>query len=141
MQFVPFLVEQPLLAVTIALTVVIYVGFLVALAYWARAEAGARSGSVLSTFLFLHVGYGLVYYVWVRYVQNDWESRTEPADRREQLATAYSIAVLLALVVGAVVTPPDPFTQVLVLPPLFVLSFVVSYLFVTERSVSGERAA
>lgn len=132
MQFVPLLVEHPLLGVAYALTVVIYVGNLVALGYWAHAEAGARNGSVLLTFLFLLSGVGLVYYAWVRYVQNDWEPRTEQADRRERLVTAYSLAVVLAFAIGALVTPPDPTTQVLALQPLFVVSFVVSYLFVTH---------
>ena len=87
--------------------------------------------------MFLLTGIGLIYYAWVRYVKNDWEPRTEPADRRERLVTAYSLAVLLAFVVGAFVTPPDPVTQVLSLPPLFVVSFVISYLFVTQKSVGG----
>lgn len=139
MQFVPSLVEHPLLGVTFALTVVIYIGNLVALGYWARAEARARNGSVFWTFIFLSTGFGLVYYVWVRYVQNDWESRMDPADRRERMVTAYSLAVLLAVVIGAFVTPPDPMTQVLALPPLFAVSFVVSYLFVT-RGWSAEAA-
>ncbi|AEM58351.1 hypothetical protein HAH_2769 [Haloarcula hispanica ATCC 33960] len=127
----------------LALTVGIYIGNLIALGYWARAEARARNGSVLGTFLLLSTGFGLVYYLWVRYVRNDWESRSEPADRRERVVTAYSLAVLLAFVVGAFVTPPDPMMQVLALPPLFVVSFVVSYLFVTRGSVgdSGETAA
>jgi len=137
MQFLPFLVEHPLLGVAIALTVVIYVGNLVALVSWARAEAGARNGSVFLTFLFLLTGIGQVYYAWVRYVQNNWDPRTEPADRRERLVTAYSLAFILAFLVGALVTPPDPMTQVLALPALFIVSFVVSSLFVTHRSVSG----
>ena len=143
MQLVPFLIEHPLFGVAFALTVVIYVGNLVTLSYWARSEARARNGSVLWTFIFLVTGFGLVYYVWVRYVRNDWESRTQPADRRERLVTAYSLAVLLSFVVGAFVTPPDPMTQVMALPPLFVVSFVVSYLLVTQGSVggSGETAA
>jgi sec-independent protein translocase protein TatC len=82
--------ERPVLGVAVALTGVILVGNLVALGYWARAEAAARDGSVLWTFVTLATGYGLVYYVWVRYVRNDWESRTQPADRREQLVTAYT---------------------------------------------------
>jgi sec-independent protein translocase protein TatC len=132
-----------LLGVTFALTVVIYIGNLVALGYWARAEARGHNGSVFWTFIFLSTGFGLVYYVWVRYVRNDWESRMEPADRRERVVTAYSLAVLLAFVIGAFVTPPDPMTQVLALPLLFAVSFVVSYLFVTRGSVngSGETAA
>ncbi|EMA20070.1 hypothetical protein C443_14587 [Haloarcula argentinensis DSM 12282] len=88
-------------------------------------------------FLLLSTGFGLVYYVWLRYVRNDWEPRTEPADRRERVATAYSLAVLLALVAGAFVTPPDPMMQLLALPPLFAVSFVVSYLFVTQEAVDG----
>ena len=143
MQFVPSPVEHPLLGVAFALTVAIFVGNLVAMGYWAREEAAARDGSVLWTFVALFTVYGLIYYVWVRYVRGDWESRSEPADRREQLVTAYSLALVLAFVVGALVTPPDPVTQVLALPPLFAGSFVVSYLFVTRRSVGrgGESAA
>jgi sec-independent protein translocase protein TatC len=136
-QFVPSLIERPLLGAAFALTVAILVGNLFALSYWARAEATARDGSVLRTFVMLTTGYGLVHYVWVRYVRNDWESRTQPADRRERLVTAYSLGVLIAFVVGALVTPPDPVTQVLALPPLFVGSFVVSYLFVRRGSIGG----
>lgn len=136
MQFGPTLVEHPLLGVTFALTVVIFVGNLFALGYWARAEATARDRSVLGTFMYLATGIGLVNCVWVRYVQNNWEPRTQPADRRERLVTAYSMALLLAFVVGALVTPPDPFTQVLALPPLFAGSFVISYLFVMRESIS-----
>ncbi|MDQ2073521.1 DUF7534 family protein [Haloarcula sp. NS06] len=132
MQFVPFAGEHPFVGAAFALSVVIYIGNLIALGYWARAEARARNGSVIGTFLLLSTGFGLVYYVWVRYVRNDWEPRSEPADRRERVVTAYSLAVLLAFVAGALVTPPDPMMQVLALPPLFAVSFVVSYLFVTR---------
>ncbi|ELZ96686.1 DUF7534 family protein [Haloferax sulfurifontis] len=137
MQLVPILIEPSLLGVAFALTAVIYVGNLVALSYWARAEARTRNGSALWTFIFLVAGIGLIYYIWIRYVRNDWESRTEPTDRRERLVTAYSLAVLLSFVVGVFVTPPDPVTQVMALPPLFVVSFVVSYLLVTQGSVGG----
>lgn len=126
-----------MMSAALALTVGIYIGNLIALGYWARAEARARNGSVLGTFLLLSTGFGLVYHLWVRYVKSDWESRSEPADRRERVVTAYSLGVLLAFVVGAFVTPPDPMMQVLALPPLFVVSFVVSYLFVTRGSVGG----
>ena len=134
MQFPSTLVEHPLVGAAFVLTVVLFVGNLLALGYWAREEAAARDGSVLWTFVVLSTGWGALYYVWVRYVRGDWESRTAPADRREQLVTAYTLAVVLAFVVGALVTPPDPVTQVLAFPPLFAGSFVVSYLFVTRRS-------
>jgi sec-independent protein translocase protein TatC len=136
-QSVSSLTDDPLLGVAAALTVVIFLGHLVALGQWARAEANARDESVLGTFVMFAAGYGLVYYVWIRYVRNDWESRTEPADRRERLCTAYSLAVLVAFVVGALLTPPDPVTQVLALPGLFAVSFVLSYPFVVQRAVGG----
>jgi len=63
--------------------------------------------------------------------------RPGPADRRERLVTAYSLAVLLTFVAGALVTPPDPVSQILSLPPLFAGSFVVSSLFVTRGSVDA----
>jgi sec-independent protein translocase protein TatC len=136
-KLVPFLIESPLFGVAFALTVVIYVGNLVALSYWARAAARAGNGSVFRIFLFLLTGFGLVYYVWVRCVRNDWEPRTKPADRRERVVTAYSLAVLLSFVVGAYVTPPDPMSQVMAFPTLFVVSFVVSYLLVRQGPTGG----
>ena len=133
----PTLIENPLLGAALTLTVIILVGNLVALGYWARAEGSARDGSTLWTFIMLSSGYGLVYYVWVRYLRNNWAARTQPADRRERLVTAYSVAVLLAFVVGAFLTPPDPFTQVLTFPALFVGTFVLSFLLVSRDSVGS----
>lgn len=143
MQFGSSLVETPLLGAAFALTVVIFVGNLVAIGYWARAEAAARDGSALWTFVMLSSGYGLVYYVWVRYARNNWETRSRPADRRERLVTAYSVAVLLAFVVGAFVSPPDPFAQIRTFPVLFVGSFLLSLLLVSRDSTdsSDEPAA
>lgn len=135
MQLGPSLVATPLVSAALALTVLLLVGNFVSLGYWARAEALARDGSVLRTFLMLMSGYGLVYFVWVRYVRNNWEARSRPADRSERMVTAYSAAVLLAFVVGAVVTPPDPLTQVLAFPVLFGGSFVLSALLVMRDSV------
>ncbi|MDS0261094.1 hypothetical protein NDI56_16975 [Haloarcula sp. S1CR25-12] len=137
MQFGLSLIETPLLGVAFALTVLILLGNLVALGYWARAEATAQDGSTFRTFLMLASGYGLVYYLWVRYVRNDWAARTRSADRRERLVTAYSASVLLAFVVGALVTPPDPVAQVLSFPVLFAGSFVLSSLLVMRDSLDG----
>ena len=69
----PTLIENPLLGAALTLTVIILVGNLVALGYWARAEGSARDGSTLWTFIMLSSGYGLVYYVWVRYIRNNWQ--------------------------------------------------------------------
>jgi sec-independent protein translocase protein TatC len=129
------MVDTPLLGAALALTVVILVGNLIALCYWARAEATARGVSTLWTFVMLTSGFGLIYYVWVRYIRNDWTARTRPADRRERFVTAYSVGVLLAFVVGAFVTPPDPFTQLLTFPALFVGSFLLSLLLVMRDGV------
>lgn len=87
------------------------------------------------------MGFEQIYYVCVRYIRNDWEPRTEPADRRERFVTAYSLASLLLFMLGAIVTPPDPMSQVMTLPPLFAVSFVVSYLLVTYGSLDGSGKA
>lgn len=137
MQSPPFPVERPLVGAAVALTVAIFAGDLVALGYWARREAAARDGSAVWTFVYLLSGFGPVHYVWVRHVRGDWGSRAGRADRGERLATAYSLAVLLAFAVGAFVTPPDPVAQVLALPPLFAGSLAVSYLLVTRRADRG----
>ena len=137
MQLVSSLVERPVVGVAFALTAAILVGNLLALGYWARAEAAARDGSAVWTFAYLCSGFGLVHYVWVRHVRGDWEPRTEPADRRERLVTAYSLAAFLAMVATLVVSPPDPVTQVLALPPLFAGSVVLSSLFVTRNATRG----
>ena len=126
---------SPLVGAAFALTTLLLVGNLVALSYWARAEAAARNGSVLRTFLMLASGYGLVYYVWVRYVRNNWDARSRSAGRRERLVTAYSVAVLLAFVAGAVITPPDPVTQIRMFPMLFSGAFILSALVVMRDSV------
>jgi len=76
-------------------------------------------------------------YVWVRYIRNDCAARTYPADRREWLVTAYSVAVLLAFVVGAFVIPPDPVTQVRTFPVLFVGTFVLSAPLIMRDSVAN----
>jgi sec-independent protein translocase protein TatC len=134
-QFGSAIAATPINGAALALTICLLVGNLLALGYWARAEAAASDGSALRTFLMLASGYGLMYYVWVRYVRNDWNARSRPADRRERLVTAYSVAVLLAFVVGAVVTPPDPVTQIRTFPGLFCGVFILSALLVMRDSV------
>lgn len=134
-QFGSDIAATPLVGAAFALTICLLVGNVIALGYWARAEAAARDGSGLRTFLMLSSGYGLLYYVWVRYIRNDWTTRSRPAGRRERLVTAYSVAVLLAFVVGASVTPPDPATQVRTFPVLFVGSLLLSSLLVMRDSV------
>jgi len=139
-QFGPSLLQSPLLGAAVTLTVLLLVGNLVALGYWARVEASARDGSTLWTFLTLWSGVGLGYYVWVRYVRNDWGARTGTADRRERLVTAYSMAVLVAFVVGAIVTPPDPVIQILTFPILFAGSFAIASLFVFRGGAGSDPA-
>jgi sec-independent protein translocase protein TatC len=89
---------------TVALTVA-------SLAYWVRADASARElerPGRLSTWVVLFAPF-LLYYVAVTRRNGE---RTRPLGRAEHVAGTLALASVTALLVGAVVSPPDPFTQV-----------------------------
>jgi len=137
MQFTA-LAEQPVLAVGFALTALVVFGTVPAMAYWAAAEAGARAGSAFWTFVYLTTGVGVLHYAYVRFVRADIGAREIPPARRERLAAAYVVAVALAFLAGAVVSPPDPVTQILAFPPLFAVAFAATVLLVTRGPLAGE---
>jgi len=140
MQFTA-LTEQPVVAVGFGLTVLLFVGDLAALGYWARKEAAARDRSVVRTLWYLLTGVGAVHYAFVRFIRRDPGSRDAPPGPRERLAAAYTVAVVLAFLAGAVVSPPDPVTQVLAFPPLFAVAFAAMALLVTREPLAGESNA
>jgi sec-independent protein translocase protein TatC len=138
---IPALAEQPVLAVGFALTVLFWLGTVPAMAYWAASEAGARAGSALWTFVYLTTGFGALHYAYVRFVQADMGARDIPPARRERLAAAYVVAAPLAFLAGAVVSPPDPVTQILAFPPLFVVTLAATVLLVTRGPLADESEA
>ena len=134
----PALADQPVVAVGFALTALFVCGAFPAMAYWAAAEAGARTGSAVWTFVYLVTGFGALHYAYVRFVRADMGARDIPPARRERLATAYVVAAPLAFLASAVVSPPDPVTQILAFPPLFVVTFAATVLLVTRGPLADE---
>ncbi|WP_246022853.1 hypothetical protein [Halosimplex halophilum] len=135
MQLPPMLAERPLVAVAVGLTALVLLAQPFVLAYWARSEARAKGSSTLDIFLYMQLAVGVVHYWYVRFGRGDSGPRDSPPTRRERLAGTYAMAVVAGFVVGAVVSPPDPITQVLYFPPLFVGSFAAAWL---VSSVAGD---
>ncbi|WP_123536089.1 hypothetical protein [Halosimplex salinum] len=138
MQLSSLLVDRPLAAVAVGLTALVVLAQPFVLAYWAHCEARAKGSSTFDVFLYMFVVLGVVHYWYVRFVRGDSGPREYPPTRRERLAGAYSMAVVVAFLVGATVSPPDPLTQVLYFVPLFAGSFVVASL--VASTTSGPRS-
>ncbi|MFB6139980.1 MAG: hypothetical protein ABEJ26_06050 [Halosimplex sp.] len=133
------LAVRSLVAVAGGLTGCLVLLDLVALVYWVRCEARARGSSTFDVLLYLFLVVGVVHYWYVRFVRGDAGPRESPPTRRESLAGTYALAMVVAFVVGAAVTPPDPFTQVLWFPPLFAVAFAVAFL--VTAVARGSRSA
>ena len=97
------------------------------LAYWTHRDAVAHGVArpVLWVFGVLFVPFGIVVYLVVR---RGWE-REEPRTDGVRAAETALLAILGSLVVGPLVTPPDPFTQAIAWPVLTVALLPVAYLF------------
>ncbi|MFB6087536.1 MAG: hypothetical protein ABEJ85_03355, partial [Haloarculaceae archaeon] len=139
MQPLFFLTESPLVAVTAALTALIVFGAFVASGYWARREAAAEDRSLLDVLVYMWTGIGALHYFHVRYVRGEprpggAENRGHRPGRRERVAAAHTVAVVVAFLAGAVLTPPDPLSQVRTFPPLFAVGFAGAYALTRRRA-------
>jgi hypothetical protein len=104
----PVVPAVSLVAVLALATVALTVG---SLAYWVRADADARGfqrPDRIAAWAVL-VSPHLLYYLAVTRRNGE---RTDPLGRGEHVAGTLALASVTALLVGAVVSPPDPFTQV-----------------------------
>jgi len=128
---------RPLVLLGAVLMVVFGLGSIPALWYWARGEASARGVSTAWTLVYMGTGVGALHYAFVRFGRQDRDAPGSLSGRRERLAGTYVASLLVAQVLNTVLTPPDPITQVLTLPPLFVAVFAIAVLLVTRAD--GER--
>ncbi|UPM41746.1 DUF7534 family protein [Halocatena salina] len=98
----------------------------VLLGYWIHADATARGSDSALSWAIGSVAtlLGTVAYFLYRHKIG---GRSEPASRRERIAGTVVFAQLFALVLGAKLSPPDPFTQLLQLPPLVVVGLLPAY--------------
>ncbi|WP_459194574.1 DUF7534 family protein [Halosimplex sp. J119] len=140
MQLPSILVDRPLAAVAVSATALIVLSAPFVLAYWARCEARAKGSSTLDVFIYMSLVVGTVHYWYVRFVRGDDGPRESPPSGRERLAGTYATAVVVAYLIDALASPPDPVTQVFWFPPLFALSFAVTHL-LTSASGRSRSAA
>ena len=96
------------------------------LAYWTHRDAIAHGVERPSLWVLavLAVPFGIVLYLVVR---RGWE-RERPRTDGVRAAETALLAILGALVVGPLVTPPDPFTQAVAWPALALALLPIAYL-------------
>jgi len=113
----------------LAFVAAVWFSLVVSLGYWAAADATARGSSrprlvALTTVV---PPFGLPYYLFRR---RKLGPRQRPPSRRERLAVTWTAAGVTAFVLGALVSPPDPVTQVRYFTVLFPVSLPAAYLLV-----------
>ncbi len=105
---------------------------LVSFSYWLRWDATARgsSSSLYWAILGPIVWPVALYYLLVVRPSNE---RRYPPTRRQGLAGIVSISSIGAMVLGSILAPPDPFTQVLYTPACFVILLLLTYFLIYRR--------
>lgn len=108
----------------------VFVVIWVSIGYWIYADALARGCSDAAAFRWAVVSavvipIGAVYLFTVR----GSDERNYPRTRRERLAGTLAGSGLVALVASAVLAPPDPVTQLRVLPVAFAVIAAATYLY------------
>ncbi len=108
----------------------------VSLGYWIYADATARGSSsalfwAIGTVVFLPIG---VYYLL--FYRRSHE-RAVPQTRRERIAEILAVGGIVTTVASAMLTPPDPLTQLQFMPVAFVVTVLVLFLFEYRIRASG----
>jgi uncharacterized membrane protein HdeD (DUF308 family) len=121
-----------LLTPVVAFGVILFLFVLLATGVWVNFDAHAR-GSAYPAFWGVITplsGIVLLYYLlwWRR-----GRSRRYPPSRWERSAAAVVVAGLGGLIASAVLSPPDPVTQMTVWPVAFACCLPVAYWLVTKR--------
>lgn len=91
----------------------VFLATLAAVAWWVARDADAR-GSTRPRVWGLAAGLtpiGLPYYLFSRARHRGFEDRRTPPTRLDRLLATWASAGLVALLVGSVLAPPDPFAQ------------------------------
>jgi sec-independent protein translocase protein TatC len=116
------------LAAAVALAVV---GAYAALVYWVYSDATARGSERPGAWAFAVAAFApvLLVYLLRRGAVGD---RTDPETDRERLARVLATAVLLSWVVTAVLSPPDPVTQLYYAGGAIAVTVPLGYLLVVH---------
>ena len=127
------------LSVLTVLGLVVAAGLFGLFGYWIYRDATAHGHQfpILLVLLALFAPFGLLLYLYTR---RGWE-RERPKTAWDRRVETLVASVLGAFVVGPIVTPPDPFTQILSLPVLTAALLPVAYLLVYRDGWAGLRSA
>ncbi|MBO4247940.1 hypothetical protein IL252_08950 [Halomicrobium sp. IBSBa] len=114
-------------------------GLFALLGYWVYRDASARGrrNPILVVPVALFAPFGLLLYLYRR---RRWE-REHPKTAWDRRVETALVAIGGAFVVGVLVTPPDPFTQILALPVLTTAALPLSYLLVYREGWTRLRRA
>lgn len=123
---------EPVGPVTIALSTGLVLSAMVSLAGWVSLDARARGSDRPGVWAVLTLPplslIGLPWYLF--YGRARLGERTASPARLERLIGTWTTAALGALLLGTLVSPPDPLTQTRYIPVAFLVTLPVGYLVV-----------
>jgi len=112
-------------------TFLAYLVGLLTIGYWVFRDARERGSDGSSSWAIAAALFPLMLVVYVFYRSRIGE-RGQHADQRERAAGSYIVGFLLAFVSGALLSPPDPFSQLLWFVGALPVGLLVGYLLVWQ---------
>ncbi|MFD1586189.1 hypothetical protein ACFR9U_04290 [Halorientalis brevis] len=110
----------------------LWLSMAVSLASWVAADAAARGSAQPRTWAVAAVftPIGLPYYLYKR---RQLSPRSRPPTHRERWAATWASAGVVSFLIGALVSPPDPSTQILTWTGLFPICLLLAYLTIVHN--------
>lgn len=109
-----------------------YLVGLLAIGYWVYRDARERGSDGPSSWALAAALVPLMLAVYVAYRSRIGE-RSHRSDRPERAAGSYVVGFLFAFVSGAMLSPPDPFSQLLWFVGALPVGLIVGYLLVWQN--------
>ncbi|WP_256393397.1 hypothetical protein [Natronoarchaeum rubrum] len=117
----------------IGVWVVLILGLILAAGYWVYRDAALRgSTNPLGWAIASVVGFQFVPIIYL-YYRERIGPRSEPPSRFDRTLNATVVGIVVVFIVGALVTPPDPFSQVAFATPAVLVAIPAAYAYATYR--------
>ncbi|GAA0673044.1 hypothetical protein ACFQDG_04715 [Natronoarchaeum mannanilyticum] len=117
----------------IGIWVVLIAGLILAVGYWVYRDAAFReSTNPLGWAIASVVGFQIVPVIYTL-VRGRIGPRREPPSRFDRTLSAAAVGIAATFVIGALVTPPDPFSQVAFATPAVLVVIPAAYAYATYR--------
>ncbi|SFL09314.1 hypothetical protein SAMN04487950_2407 [Halogranum rubrum] len=133
------MVQLPFPLATLPLFALYLLGLL-ALSYAISADARARGVRFPTVLGVAAAVFGLVALIYLIFRDN-FGPRAYRASKWERIAWTYFGAMMVAMMLGAILSPPDPFTQARQFPIFLVATLPFAYLVVFKNPWSRLKAA